>query len=62
MKIIEKIFDSVLLLQSDGREDSRGTMQVFFSKKTMKELLDGFNITEQRIYKIPQKQKPQREN
>ena len=55
MKIIEKIFDSVLLLQPDGREDSRGTMQVFFSKKTMAELTDGFNITEQRIYKIPQK-------
>ena len=55
MKIIEKIFDSVLLLQPDGREDSRGTMQVLFSKKTMKELPDGFNITEQRIYKIPKK-------
>ena len=55
MKIIEKIFDSVLLLQPDGREDSRGTMQVFFSKKTMAELTAGFNITEQRIYKIPQK-------
>ncbi len=55
MKIIEKIFDSVLLLQPDGREDSRGTMQVFFSKKTMTELPGGFNITEQRIYKIPKK-------
>ena len=55
MKIKEKIFDSVLLLTPDGREDSRGTMQVFFSKKTMAELTDGFNITEQRIYKIPQK-------
>ena len=55
MKIIEKIFDSVLLLQPDGREDSRGTMQVFFSKKTMTELPVGFNITEQRIYKIPHK-------
>ena len=55
MKIIEKIFDSVLLLQPDGREDSRGTMQVFFSKKTMADLTAGFNITEQRIYKIPQK-------
>lgn len=55
MKIKEKIFDSVLLLQPDGREDSRGTMQVFFSKKTMEELIDGFNITEQRIYRIPKK-------
>lgn len=55
MKIIEKIFDSVLLLQPDGREDSRGTMQVFFSKKTMTGLPDGFNITEQRIYKMPKK-------
>ncbi len=54
MKIIEKIFDSVLLLQPDGREDSRGTMQVFFSK-TITELPDIFNITEQRIYKIPHK-------
>lgn len=55
MKIIEKIFDTVLLLTPDGREDSRGTMQVFFSKKTMAEFTAGFNITEQRIYKIPQK-------
>lgn len=55
MKIIEKIFDSVLLLQPDGREDSRGTMQVFFSKKTMTDQPDGFNITEQRIYKMPKK-------
>ena len=54
MKIIEKIFDSVLLLQPDGREDSRGTMQVFFSKKTT-ELPVDFNITEQRIYKMPKK-------
>ena len=54
MKIIEKIFDSVLLLQPDGREDSRGTMQVFF-RKTTTELPDIFNITEQRIYKIPKK-------
>ena len=54
MKIIEKIFDSVLLLQPDGREDSRGTMQVFFCKKAT-ELPADFNITEQRIYKIPKK-------
>lgn len=54
MKIIEKIFDSVLLLQPDGRADSRGTMQVFFRKSTT-ELPDVFNITEQRIYKIPHK-------
>ena len=54
MKIKEKVFDSVLLLQPDGREDCRGTMQVFFSKKST-ELPDGFNITEQRIYKIPKK-------
>ena len=54
MKIIKKIFDSVLLLQPDGREDSRGTMQVFF-RKTTTELPDVFNITEQRIYKISKK-------
>ena len=55
MKIIEKIFDSVLLIQPDGREDCRGTMQVFFSKKAMSELPVDFNITEQRIYTIPKK-------
>lgn len=54
MKINEKIFDSVLLLEPDDREDSRGTMQVLFSKKTS-ELPDDFNIAEQRIYKIPKK-------
>ena len=55
MKIIEKIFDSVLLLQPDGREDSRGTMQVFFSEKTMVGLSVDFKITEQRIYRIPKR-------
>lgn len=33
MKIIEKIFDSVLLLQPEGREDSRGTMQILFRER-----------------------------
>lgn len=53
MKIIEKIFDSVLLIQPDGREDSRGSMQVFFSKKTVSNLPGNFEICEQRIYRMP---------
>ena len=55
MKIIETIFDSCYLIEPDGREDSRGTMSVFFKKDEMAELLDGFEISEQRLYKIPKK-------
>ena len=45
MKIIETIFDSCYLIEPDGREDSRGTMSVFFNKKEMADLLDGFEMS-----------------
>ena len=55
MEIVETIFDKCYLLEPDGREDSRGTMSVFFNKKEMAEFLDGFEISEQRLYKMPHK-------
>ena len=55
MKIIETIFDKCYLIEPDGREDSRGTMSVFFYKKEMADLLDGFEISEQRLYTMPHK-------
>ncbi len=55
MKIIETIFDKCYLIEPDGREDSRGTMSVFFNKKEMAKLLDGFEISEQRLYRMQHK-------
>ena len=55
MKIVETIFDSCYLIEPDQREDTRGTMSVFFNKNEMAELLDGFEISEQRLYKMPHK-------
>ena len=55
MKIVETIFDSCYLIEPDGREDSRGTMSVFFNKNEMSNLLDGFEISEQRLYRMPNK-------
>ena len=55
MKIIETIFDSCYLIEPDQREDSRGPMTVFFNKNEMADLLDGFEISEQRLYRMPKK-------
>ena len=55
MEIVETIFDKCYLLEPDGREDSRGTMSVFFNKKEMAGLLGGFEISEQRLYRMPHK-------
>ena len=55
MKIIETIFDSCYLIEAEQRDDSRGTMSVFFNKNQMAELLDGFEISEQRLYRMPRK-------
>ena len=55
MKIIETIFDNCYLIEPDGRGDSRGTMSVFYNKTAMADILKGFEISEQRLYKMPQK-------
>lgn len=55
MKIIETFFDKCYLIEPDGRKDSRGSMSVFFNKNEMAELLDGLEISEQRLYRMPHK-------
>lgn len=55
MKIVETIFDSCYLIEPDGRKDSRGSMSVFFNKNVMADILDGFEISEQRLYRMPHK-------
>ena len=55
MKITEKIFDACYILEPSLRQDMRGQMQVFYDDTEIKNLLDGFEIGEQRIYRIPGK-------
>ncbi len=55
MKIIETIFDSCYLIEPEQREDARGTMSVFFNRDEVAGVLKGFEISEQRIYKMPKK-------
>lgn len=55
MRIIETIFDNCYVLEPSIREDCRGVMEVLFQKKDSEEILPGFEIVEQRIYKLPKK-------
>lgn len=55
MRVVEDVFEKCYIIEPDGRTDSRGVMQVFYSERAMNELLEGFTINEQRIYKMPKK-------
>ena len=55
MKIVETVFDKCYLIEPSSRNDNRGSMQVLYDDKEMRELLGGFEISEQRIYKMPEK-------
>ena len=55
MKIIENIFDKCFVIEPGGRKDSRGEMEVLYDNRELKDLLGGFKISEQRIYKMPSK-------
>lgn len=55
MKIVEKIYDECLVLEPTLREDSRGLMQVFYSRSMMAEYLPDFEVKEQRLYTMPRK-------
>lgn len=55
MKIIESFFDDCYLLQPALREDCRGFMEVFYSKNESDTILNGFEIREQRFYRMPRK-------
>ena len=51
MKIIKTIFDSCYLIEPRLRNDERGLMEVLFDK-SISSLIGGFDITEQRFYKM----------
>lgn len=53
MRITETVFDKCLVLEPDVREDIRGSMEVFYNDPEIKDVLNGFELTEQRIYKMP---------
>ena len=55
MEITEKFFCDCYLLKPTFREDRRGGMEVFYSKREMDTVLNSFEIREQRFYRMPRK-------
>ena len=55
MKIIDNIFDECLLIEPTVRKDNRGLMEVFYRKNEFSNLIQNFEIKEQRFYSIPKK-------
>lgn len=55
MKVIERIFDECLLIEPTVREDNRGLMEVFYRKNEFSNLIENFEIKEQRFYSMPKK-------
>ncbi len=53
MKVLKKIFEKCMVIEPTVREDLRGSMGIFYNDPGMKEILGGFEITEQRYYKMP---------
>ena len=53
MKIIETVFDKCFVIEPGVREDLRGKMEVLYDNRELKDLLGGFEISEQRIYRMP---------
>ena len=53
MKVLKKIFEKCMVIEPTVREDLRGSMGIFYNGPDMKEFLGGFEITEQRFYKMP---------
>lgn len=54
MKILEQIFDNVLVLEPSTNTDCRGRMMVGFHEDELKELQIDFRLKEQRVYSIPE--------
>ncbi|MBP5528450.1 MAG: dTDP-4-dehydrorhamnose 3,5-epimerase family protein [Lachnospiraceae bacterium] len=53
MKVSETLFDKCLVIETNVRKDERGTMELLYkSDCEFEQILDGFNLTEQRIYKM----------
>ena len=53
MKVSETLFDKCLVIETNVRKDERGTMELLYKDDSeIKQILDGFNLTEQRIYKM----------
>ena len=54
MKVSETIFDKCLIIEATLRKDDRGIVEMFYKDDSeFKQILDGFNLTEQRFYKMP---------
>ncbi len=53
MRILDRFFDNVLVLEPLEKVDNRGTMVVEFSEDEIRKLNLDFEIKEQRIYKLP---------
>ena len=53
MKVSETLFDKCLVIETNVRKDERGTMELFYQDHSeLKHILGGFNLTEQRFYKM----------
>lgn len=53
MKVLERFFDQVCVLELSAGTDSRGTMAVSYSEQEMRELSAVVTIKEQRVYSMP---------
>lgn len=53
MKLLEQLFDQVLVFRPEERKDCRGSMEVLYAEENFAEYAPDFHITEQRIYSIP---------
>ena len=53
MRILERFFDNVLVLELSEKNDNRGTRIVSFQKDETSKIDIDFEIKEQRIYKMP---------
>lgn len=53
MRVLERFFDNVLVLDLSDKADNRGTRVVDFNKDEIKKINIDFEIKEQRIYKMP---------
>lgn len=53
MRVLERFFDQVCVLELSGRTDLRGTMTVSYSRQDLQGLPADVAIREQRVYSIP---------
>jgi len=54
MKLLERIFDHVLVLQSSMKMDSRGSMTIGFDHEEIRQYVSDFTLKQQRVYSMPE--------